>query len=195
WIGLTGLFVGILTHGTFLSCAVQICVFVSIPSNAVHSLLYGVPLPTDAACVFNNIFIVRNYTLMGFSPMKRTLICMLVVSCSNLNVTLEHFYPFVIAKGKGKARAVTIHVNSGSPCKRLVVFPSIVMVITIHMRYEERNLYKVLVREVKNMTNTGSSCLWASLVLWDPAAALAASTHWKTNLGLGPPPALSRDQR
>ncbi|PQQ11890.1 ultraviolet-B receptor UVR8 isoform X2 [Prunus yedoensis var. nudiflora] len=30
-----------------------------------------------------------------------------------------------MAKGKGKTRAVTIHMNSGSPYKRLVVFPSV----------------------------------------------------------------------
>ncbi|PQP95409.1 hypothetical protein Pyn_27270 [Prunus yedoensis var. nudiflora] len=56
-----------------------------------------------------------------------------------------------MAKGKGKAMAITIQINSANPCKRLVVFPSIAMDTTIHMRYEERNLYRVLVWEVKNM--------------------------------------------
>ncbi|CAL8161627.1 unnamed protein product [Prunus armeniaca] len=52
-----------------------------------------------------------------------------------------------MAKDKGKARTVTIYVNSNSPYKRLVVFPPIVMATTIHMRYEEMNLYRVLVWE------------------------------------------------
>ncbi|CAL2263186.1 unnamed protein product [Prunus armeniaca] len=39
------------------------------------------------------------------------------------------------------------------PLEKVVVFPTIVMTTTIHMRYEERNLYRVLVWEVKNMTN------------------------------------------
>ncbi|CAL2265234.1 unnamed protein product [Prunus armeniaca] len=52
-----------------------------------------------------------------------------------------------MAKGKGKAMIVTIHLNSGNPCKRIVVFLLIAMTITIHMRYEEMNLYRDLVWE------------------------------------------------
>ncbi|CAL8165318.1 unnamed protein product [Prunus armeniaca] len=67
-----------------------------------------------------------------------------------LVIALPH--PFAIAKGKGNVRDVTIHMNSNSPCKRLMVFSLIAMATTIHMRYDERNLYRVLVWEVKNMT-------------------------------------------
>ncbi|CAL8164573.1 unnamed protein product [Prunus armeniaca] len=51
-----------------------------------------------------------------------------------------------MAKGKGKAMTVTIYMNSNSPCKRFVVFPPIVMTTTIHIRYEEMNLYRVLIK-------------------------------------------------
>ncbi|VVA39644.1 PREDICTED: Protein of unknown function DUF3511 [Prunus dulcis] len=61
-------------------------------------------------------------------------------------------YNVFTMEGQGETRAITIHVKSGSPCKRLVV-PPIAMATTIHMRYEEMNLYRVLVVEVKNMTN------------------------------------------
>ncbi|CAL2240166.1 unnamed protein product [Prunus armeniaca] len=66
---------------------------------------------------------------------------------------------------------VTIYVNSDSPCKGLVVFPSIVIATIIHMRYEERNLYRVLVWEFFSLltsANPGNS--QAVLAFWPTQA-------------------------
>ncbi|CAL8154990.1 unnamed protein product [Prunus armeniaca] len=56
--------------------------------------------------------------------------------------------PICYGRGQWDARAIGIHVNSGSPCNRLVVFSSIAMATTIHKRCEERNLYRVLVWKI-----------------------------------------------
>ncbi|PQQ16197.1 hypothetical protein Pyn_17033 [Prunus yedoensis var. nudiflora] len=88
--------------------------------------------------------------------------------------------------------ANTVHMNSVSDSNFFDAFPPISWQPkgnhTIHMRYEEGNLYGVLGWEVKNMANMrsacpGKSCIWARSVLMDPTSCQGWISPLKWALG------------